>query len=371
VLTKSGQFDINRLIKEGFLTASPRPHGGRHYVKNIKGDIIDFSTNINPLGPSKTVVSTIRKNLDLISAYPEPDSREFKEAVSDYLQIDEECVVAGNGANEIIHVVADAFVKKGDKVVIPIPTFFEYEFACDKNSATINYVDLDNLVLNVDSVLEAMDKQTKVVFVCNPNNPTGLLTKRDHIQKLLDHAYDNNTLVMIDECFIEFIDEPERNAFVNAVHEYDNLVVLRTLTKAFGLAGLRAGYCIANRKIAQLLNKVKVPWNVNTLAQKAAVAALQDKEHLKKTRHLVKKEKQYLQTQIGKMSKFTPHKSDTNFFLIKLDSIDSLTLKEKLLKKRILVRDCSTFTGMGTDYVRISTRKRRENTLLINALKEV
>lgn len=371
MLTKSGQFDVTRLIKEGFLTASPRSHGGRHYVRNIKGDIIDFSTNVNPLGPSRRVLSTIKKNLNLISAYPEPDSREFREAVSDYLQIDEDCVVAGNGANELIHLFADAFVRKGDKAVIPIPTFFEYEFACDKNSAMISYVDLDNLVLNPDSILGAMDKETKAVFVCNPNNPTGLLANRDYIQKILDLAYNNNTLVMLDECFIEFVDDPERNSFVNTVNEYDNLVVLRTLTKAFGLAGLRAGYCLANRKTAQLLNKIKVPWNVNALAQKAAVVALQDKEHLKKTRQLVKKERQYLQTSIGKISKFTPRKSDTNFFLIKLDGVDSLLLKEKLLKKRILVRDCSTFTGMGTDYVRISTQKRRENVLLINALKEV
>ncbi len=371
MLTKSGQFDVNRLVKEGFLTASPRSHGGKHYIKNIKGDIIDFSTNVNPLGPSRKVVSTIKQNLSLISAYPDPDSKEFKKAVGDYLQIDEEFVVAGNGANELIHLFADAFVKKGDKVVIPIPTFFEYEFACDKNSATISYVDLDNLVFNPDSISGAMDKETKVVFVCNPNNPTGLLAKRDHIQKILDHAYNNNTLVMLDECFIEFVDEPERNSFANAVNEYDNLVVLRTLTKAFGLAGLRVGYCLANKKIAQMLNKVKVPWSVNALAQKAAVVALQDKEHLKKSRQLVKKEKQYLQEKIAKMSKFTPCKSDANFFLVKLDGIDSLLLKEKLLKKRILVRDCSTFTGMGTDYVRISAQKRRENTLLIDALKEV
>jgi threonine-phosphate decarboxylase len=370
MFTKSGQFDINRLIKEGFLTASPRTHGGKHYLKS-KDDVIDFSTNVNPLGASKKVVSTVRQNIDLISAYPDPDSKEFKKAVSDYLHIDEECVVAGNGANELIHLFADAFVRKDDKVVIPIPTFFEYEFACDKNSAKISYIDLDNFVLNPDSILPAIDKETKAVFICNPNNPTGLLADRDHIKKILDHAYNNNTLLMLDECFMEFVEEPERNSFVSAVNEYDNLVVLRTLTKAFGLAGLRAGYCLANRKIAQLLSKVKVPWSVNALAQKAAVAALQDKTHLQKTRLLVKKERQYMQSKIAKIKKFTPCRSDTNFFLIKLDGINSLSLKEKLLKREILIRDCSTFTGMGTDYVRISTQKRRENTLLINALKEV
>ncbi len=371
MLTKSGHFDVNKLVKEGFLTASPRTHGGKHYINNIKGDIIDFSTNVNPFGPSKKVLNVIRQNINLISSYPDPDSKEFKKAVSNYLHINEECVVASNGANELIHLFADTFVRKDDKVVIPIPTFFEYEFACDKNSASIIYVDLDNFVLNPDSILAAMDRETKAIFICNPNNPTGLLSNRDHIEKILDQAYNNNTLVMLDECFMEFVDEPERNSFVNAVNEYDNLVVLRTLTKAFGLAGLRAGYALANRKIAQLLNKVKVPWSVNALAQKAVPAALQDREYLQKSRQLVKREKWYLQNNIGKIKKFAPSRSDTNFFLIKLDGIDSLSLKERLLKRKILVRDCSTFTGMGTDYVRISTQKRRENAVLIKALREV
>lgn len=358
------------MIKEGFLTASPRAHGGRHYIKNIKGDIIDFSTNINPLGASVKVIRAIKEDINLISAYPEPDSREFKKAAGDYLDIDEECIVVGNGANELIHLFADAFVKKGDKAVIPMPTFFEYEFACDKNSASITYVELDNLALNIDSMLAAIDKETKVVFVCNPNNPTGLLTDKDSITRILDKAYSNSAVVMIDECFMEFADEPEKNSFVGAVNGYDNLVILRTLTKAFGLAGLRAGYCVANRKLAHILDKVKIPWSVNALAQRAAVIALQDREHLRKTRLLVKKEKEYLQNNIARIKKFEPCKSDTNFFLIKLHGIDSLSLKERLLKRNMLVRDCSTFTGMGTDYVRISTQKRKENVMLVNALKE-
>jgi len=371
MLTKSREFDIIRLIKEGFLTASPRTHGGRHYIRNVKGDIIDFSTNVNPLGASRKVVRTIKQNINLISAYPDPDSREFKKAVSEYLHVDEEHVVIGNGANELIHLFADAFVRKDDKVVIPMPTFYEYEFSCDKNSARISYVELDDLALRTDAMIDAIDTGTKVAFMCNPNNPTGLLMDRKDVQSIIEHAYKNNTLILLDECFIEFVDDPERNSLVQNVNDYDNLLVLRTLTKAFGLAGLRAGYCVASKKIAQLLNKVKVPWSVNALAQKAAVAALQDKTHLESTRRLIKKEKPYLQSNIAKLKRFTPCRSNTNFFLVKLDGINSLSLREKLLKRKILVRDCSTFTGMGTDYVRISTRTRKENVLLIKALEEV
>ncbi len=369
MLTRHGRLDLNRLAKEGFLRASPRTHGGRHYVKD-GGDLIDFSTNVNPLGASRKVHQAIRQNIELISLYPDPDSKTFKRAVMDYLQIgDEDCIVAGNGANELIHLFADVFVGKDEKAVIPVPTFFEYEFACDKNSANITYVELEDFRLEPEPVLAAMDKQTKAVFVCNPNNPTGLLAERQGVAKILDHAYNNGTLVLLDECFMEFVEEPQRNSFVSAVKEYDNLLVLRTLTKAFGLAGLRAGYAVASTKMARLLNKVRVPWGVNALAQVAAVAALKDREHLRKTRTLVKREKPYLLRAISRMHRFAPCSSDTNFFLVTLKNTDSVSLKSRLLKKhRVLVRDCSSFTGMGTDHVRVSVQRRSENNILIDAL---
>lgn len=372
MLTKSGQLDIDSLVKEGFLRASPRAHGGIHYHKSKDKDkIIDFSTNVNPLGPSPKVLSTVKKNMKLISAYPDPDSKELKNAIMEYVGIDKEHIVVGNGANELIHLFADAFVKKGDKVVIPMPTFFEYEFACDKNSGGINYVELNNFAFNKEPMIVAIDKGTKVVFICNPNNPSGMLADRKDLESVLEHAYNNNTLVMLDECFIEFVEEPEKNSFAKYVGKYENLVVLRTLTKAFGLAGLRVGYCLASKKISHLLNKAKVPWSVNALAQKATIAALSDLTHLEKTRRLVRKEKKYLQGNISKMKQFKAYRSDANFFLIKLSNIDSLSLQERLLKKRILIRDCSTFTGMGTDFIRVAPQKHTANVLFLNALKEI
>jgi len=371
VLTKSGQLDINSLAKEGFLSASPRAHGGLHYQKSIKNNIIDFSTNVNPLGPSPKVLSIIRKNLDLISSYPDPDSKELKDAIMEYADIEKEYIVVGNGANELIHLFADAFVKKGDKVVIPMPTFFEYEFACDKNSGNITYVELNDFLFDRESMVSAIDNETKIAFICNPNNPSGLLADRKDLESVLEHASNNGTLVMLDECFIEFVDEPEKNSFTKYVERYENLVVLRTLTKVFGLAGLRVGYCLADKKISRILNRMKVPWNVNALAQKAAIVALNDRAHLHKTRRLVRKEKKYLYDNIAKMKQFKPYRSDTNFFLIKLTDIDSLSLQERLLKKNILVRDCSTFTGMGMDFIRVAVQRHKANTLLLNVLKEI
>ncbi len=371
MLIKSGQLDIDSLVKQGFLNASPRAHGGIHYHKNTKDNIIDFSTNVNPLGPSPRVVSTIKQNIRLVSSYPDPDSKELKNSIMEYFDIDKENIVVGNGANELIHLFVDTFVKKGDKVVIPIPTFFQYEFACDKNSGNICYVELNDFVFNKESMINTIDKKTKVVFICNPNNPSGMLVDKKDIESVLDHAYNNNTLVMLDECFIDFVDESEKNSFAKLVNKYENLIVLRTLTKAFGLAGLRVGYCLTNKKISRILNRVKVTWNVNVLAQKAAIAALNDQAHLDKTRRLVRKEKKYLYNNIGKMKQFKVYKSDTNFFLIKLVKMNSLVLQESLLKKNILVRDCSTFTGMGTDFIRVAVQKHRANTLFVKTLLEI
>ncbi|MEM2759325.1 MAG: histidinol-phosphate transaminase [Nitrososphaerales archaeon] len=371
MLTKSGQFDISSLVKDGLLHASPRAHGGLHYLRSIKENTIDFSTNVNPLGASQKVIAAVRKNINLISGYPDPDAKELKNAIAEYVELDRENVVVGNGSNELIHLFADAFVGKGDKVVIPMPTFFEYEFACDKNSANISYVELKEFLLDSKQMIDAIDKETKVLFICNPNNPSGMLAERGDVERILDHAYNNGTLVMLDECFIEFVDYPEKTSFTKFVREYENLVVLRTFTKAFGLAGLRVGYCLASKRVSNILNKAKVPWNVNALAQKAAVAALNDRTYLEKTRNLVKKEKKYLHNSIAKIKQFKPYRSDTNFFLIKLSAMDSVTLKEKLLKRNILVRDCSTFTGMGTDFVRIAVQRHMENRLLVNALKAI
>lgn len=371
MLTKPRQFDIDLLVKEGFQTASPRAHGGIYYHKNIKDNIIDFSTNVNPLGPSSKVISTIRKNLKLISSYPDPDAKELKEAIVEYADVDSEHIVVGNGANELIHLFADAFVKKGDKAVIPIPTFFEYEFACDKNSASITYVELNDFMFSSDSMIDAIDNGTKVVFICNPNNPSGMLANRDDIERVLEHAYNNNSLVMLDECFMDFVDDSEKHSFAKHINRYENLVVLRTLTKVFGLAGLRVGYCLAGKKIAKILNRVKVPWSINALAQKAAVVALNDIAYLNRTKSLIRRERKYLYNNIAKMHQYRPYRTDTNFFLIKLVKSDSLSVQERLLKKRMLVRDCSTFTGMSTDFIRVAVQKHDANKLLINALKEI
>ncbi|RMF31137.1 MAG: histidinol-phosphate aminotransferase family protein, partial [Candidatus Nitrosothermus koennekii] len=270
---------------------------------------------------------------------------------------DDDNIVIGNGSTEIIHSFADIFIREGDRVIIPEPTFYEYEFACDKNSAMLEFTDLNLNTIDLDDA--------KALFICNPNNPTGLLYDQSLI-KIIDDAYNNSTLVMIDECFIEFVNKPHENSLIKYVNEYDNLIILRSFTKAFGLAGLRIGYAVASKEIARIMNKTSITWNTNILAQIAAIQALNDLEHIEKSKKMINREKRYMINYLNKLG-FKAYESDTNFFLVRCE--DSIKLKNELLKHNILVRDCSNFTNMSNDHIRISVRKRRDNIKLLDTME--
>jgi threonine-phosphate decarboxylase len=181
---------------------------------------------------------------------------------------------------------------------------------------------------------------------------------------------DSSTRILLDECFIELADNPNTNMIIDRISEFDNLVILRSLTKSFGLAGLRIGYSVCNRTLAKKLSANKIPWNVNALAQVAAAAALSDKRYLSKARTLVKKERKFLHNNICKLKLFTPLKSDSNYFLVHLHRRNSKQFRDVLVKRTgVLVRDCSTFTGMDSQYIRLAVKKHKENVLLLKALE--
>jgi threonine-phosphate decarboxylase len=177
-------------------------------------------------------------------------------------------------------------------------------------------------------------------------------------------------MVLLDECFIELVDNPAKNSMIKRISEFDNLVILRSLTKSFGLAGVRVGYSVSKPAVAEKLSANRIPWNVNGLAQAAGVAALADTNHLQRARSIIKKERKFLQDKISKLKSFRPIKSDTNYFMVYLQDRDSTKFRDQLLKKTgVLVRDCSTFTGMGSRHVRIAVKTHKENTALAKALE--
>jgi threonine-phosphate decarboxylase len=281
-----------------------------------------------------------------------------------------ECICVGNGTTEIIHDFARSFVR--NKVLIPAPTFCEYELACYRMGAAITLVPLKNMRLDPEPFIEKA-KQCDVIFFCNPNNPTGLISTKE-IKEVIERLDNNYTRILVDESFIELIDGDSKvHSLIDKVKEFDNLVVLRSFTKSFALAGLRVGYSVSSPKIAKQISANRIFWNVNGVAQLAAAVALKDIKHIEKARAIVKKERRFMQSYINKkMRNFMACESDVNYFLIHLRNKDSVKVRDIILQNTgVLIRDCSTFSGMGHEYVRVAVRMHKENLLLLDAMRSI
>ena len=360
-------------------------HGGIYSVDWPKSQIqIDFSSNLNPLGISKKVLSKLRNNISLAYDYPDPKCIELKKTILDYIGSDRDFnisrnLITGNGATELIHYFAYAFVKK--KALLPVPTFCEYELACrDKVSAAIHhsYLYEDDFMIDLDDIIRTAnnpENEISSLFLCNPNNPTGKFYKRE-ITEIIEKT-DKKIKILVDESFIEFVDTGKKdtnNYFVDLVEEYENLIILRSLTKAFGLAGLRIGYMISAKDNIDRLSHHIISWNVNGLAQIAAVEALKDKEHLQSTISNNNSERSRLYPLFGKNVKVSAIPTDANFYLVKIRDAEmsSTNLRDKLLREsKILVRDCKNFTGLNDKFIRIAIKTRKENDTLLRALEDV
>lgn len=346
-------------------------HGGV-YTVSPRLVRIDFSSNINPLGISRNVLNVLKKNLPkLTSIYPDDENTILKKKIIDYLDLvpSYESLNIGNGATELIYNFVRAFVR--NQVVIPYPTFCEYELASRKMGANIKHVPLKRWKLDVDRILEKT-KNSDAIFLCNPNNPTGLFSY-DLIERLVKKI-DRSIKILIDESFIEFVDERKHpKTFIDKINDFQNVVVLRSLTKSFGLAGLRLGYCVSHPSIGKKISHNKITWTINGLAQMAGVTALENLSHIRRARKIIKTEREFMYASINNnLSSFSAIESDVNFYLIRLHNGRSKQIRDLLLKKNgILVRDCSDFRGMNDKYIRVAVRTRSENLALLDSLESL
>ena len=260
---------------------SPVIHGGKIPTKNSDHKIIDFSSNITPLGIPKSAKSIIKKNLDKVQFYPDPNSETVISNLEKYTHLPKSNIIVGNGAIEILYNFCFAFLSKTTKVLIHVPTFQEYETAVKLSNCKISYFNSLNLSANIDLFISQIPKNG-CIFLCNPNNPTGELLSKKELLSIVIEAKKLKTIVFIDECFIELV--PKSNeSILSYVKKYDNIFILRSLTKSFGLPGLRIGYACGSKEIIKILQKIKIPWSVNSLAQDAANVVLKDISHIKKT----------------------------------------------------------------------------------------
>ena len=371
--------DISGLIKAPIRELSPCIHGGDVWKISEKfriplNQVIDFSVPINPLGASKKVLQSIRQHLNLIKNYPDPNHEWLIETLSNYVGVKSNNIIVGNGSTELIYLFAEVFVESGCDAVIPIPTFGEYKVATMRIGGRPWFLKCDpakNFRLNFEELEKAISKKTRIVYFCNPNSPTGILYEKDDVLRVVRLAAEKNVLVFLDEDYVDFVDDDKRYSMAEYVTRYDNLFILRSLTKFFALAGLRIGFGIASPDVVKALRRAKMPWSVNSLAMFAATEAVKDDDYVKRSRLLISRSKRQMQKMLQEFPWLKVYPSETNFFLIEITEGDltSTQLKEELARKGLLIRDCSDFDGLNSRFFRVSVNKPEENKKLIEHLK--
>lgn len=356
--------DLYKRIRKSAIELTPCIHGARlsesaEMLGKRPDELLDFSVNLNPLGPPK-LEKLLAKAAKDIGNYPDNRYPDFRKAAADYLKVAPENIIPGNGSSELIRLFAETVIERGDKVMIPSPTFSEYEFQCRFFGARIEYAGYLN-------ILDIEPQNYKAVFLCNPNNPSGNLIDREKVLELARKCSESGTFLFVDEAFIELSDPKESVA--DLAPSSDFVIVLRSLTKTFAIPGLRIGFAVASTRFADILNNVRLHWNLNSIAVEIGKKFLKNnRTYLEKSLSLIKKEREWLFVKLGSIRGFRPYPSDTNFILVDIRefSLNSAELAERILKKGIIIRDCTSF-GIE-NHIRVAIRKRCDNQRLIKAI---
>jgi len=354
-----------------------RDHGGNIYEKCRENRcnpraIIDFSASINPKGMPRAAVAAIKEHIALIPHYPEPYADSFVSVIARHYRIDSGSVICGNGSTELIYLLPK--VLKPKRVLVTAPAFSEYERACCMSSgATVvrhllrrgdNFaVDPDRFINTMEGVRSGkMGECCDLAFLCNPNNPTGRLMKKRDILKIADAAFTLRCYLAVDEAFIDYC---PGESVISSVAGNPYLIVLRSMTKFYGLAGLRLGFGVFHPRLAGKMKQHKEPWSVNNLALAAGSVVFSDRAYQDASLAMFHREKSFLEKKFNELG-IKYFASKANFYLLYLRNAG--TIVNELEKRGILVRDCSNFKGLGKGYVRIAVRSRQENAHLMKEL---
>lgn len=327
-----------------------------YFVNDIPCRVkLDANEGSNYLLKNGLMIEGIRPNI-----YPDSDSKLLREKMSLYYSCKAENILVGNGSSELINMVINAYCQKGDRVVSFIPSFSMYQTYCDLCGAEYTGVNTnDDFTQNIDKLIERYyEVKPKIVILCNPNNPTGYLTSPEDVIRLLDKVKDS--VLIIDEAYADF----SNNSAVSLINQYENLIVMRTLSKAFGLAGLRVGAMISNEELIKYIWKVKVPYNLNILSQYAALKALENIEQVGLYTNEVMRLREELIVSLKNLN-FTVYNSGANFIFVK-SPVDNLY--EKLMECGVLIRKIDF---NGTAYYRITVGTKEENRILVEEIKNI
>jgi len=334
-----------------------------------KENIIKLGSNENPWGPSKKALIAIEKELNRINRYPESDLFELKKEIANYSGVAiDEVIVGGDGADEIIDVLAKVFINPGDEFIVPIPSYMYYEFLFKPYGAVPVYGrwDLEENKLDLDSVLEAITEKTKVIFLCSPNNPTGALIPQEDIIKVLEAT---DAVVVVDEAYFEY----SKINNVNLINSYPNVFIMRTMSKVLGLAGMRIGYGLANGEMIEYMHRIKPVFSLTKLSYIAAINTLKDKKYIEESIEKGIGSREFLFNELSKIKHLNVFKSYSNYILIRIEKtgFKASELSKELLKNGIIVRDCTSFRGLDEYWIRVSIGTMEENKKFIAIINTI
>ena len=335
-----------------------------------KEDIVKLGSNENPWGPSPKAIEAIKNELKSINRYPESQLKDLVHLAAEYSDVeDSQVIIGGDGADEIIDVLAKTFIEPGDEFIVPLPSYMYYEYLLKQYGANPVYArwDLENNVLDVDSIFEKITPKTKMIFLCSPNNPTGtLIDKRDLIKIISNNP---NILIVIDEAYFEYSEVTNKDL----INEYDNVFIIRTLSKVLGLAGMRIGYGLSCEEIIEYMHRIKPVFSLTRLSYVAAVNTFEDKDYIEKSIKEGIESRDYLIDELFKIDSLNVFPSKSNFILIgvKDTGYTAAEITREFMKKGIIVRDCTSFKGLDEYWIRISICTMEENKKFIQIVHEV
>ena len=340
-------------------------HGGDIYRQHVE---LDFSVNLNPLGMPENVKEAVIRHTDSFETYPDCRSERLCAALAKKEQVPSGMLICGNGATELIYQLV--LSQRPQKALILAPAFMEYESALSAVGCEIcHYVLKEENGFRFtreeeENFLNELTKQYDMLFLASPSNPCGIILKHDLIDKICRICGEKQTVLMLDECFVDFTDQ---ESFVQAVHRYGHLFILKSFTKNYSMAGLRLGYGICgNAKILGKMQEISPCWNVSSVAQTAGEAALQNQDYMRATRQYLQKERNFMEERMIKLG-FNNIYGEANYLFFK----GVPQLKERMLAKGILIRCCDNYYGVPQGYYRIAVRKHDENIRLLECLEEI
>lgn len=345
------------------------------YYQIPKEDIVQFGANVNPLGLSDNIKQALAENLDIISSYPDRNYTSLRQTISRYCKCRFENVVVGNGSTELISLLIHQ--RSAKKALVLGPTYSEYERELSLTGGSLSYYNLkesDNFILDTREFIDSIPDGTDLVIICNPNNPTSSAITQTELEKIVKFCKTKKTFVMIDETYVEFVPDLEQITAIPLTKRYDNLMVIRGVSKFFAAPGLRFGYGVtSNHEFLSTLVTHQNPWSLNSIGAFAGELMLQDKEFIAKTRNLISSERSRICRQLENLDSFKIYRPCANFILLRIlkEGVTSFQVFETAIKEKMMIRDCSSFQSLDGEFVRFCIMKPEDNERLMQVLKNI